>query len=114
MAWIDAPGQGAVVPRRLAVNGWAFKDGVGLASVEVLLDGRPFGRAGYGLPRPEAAGFWAKWREGGSTDPHQPNVGFSAELDLSGVPAGSHRLGLRLHGRDGSVEDWPERVIVVR
>ena len=83
-------------------------------SVEVLLDGRPFGRAGYGLPRPEAAGFWAKWREGGSTDPQQPNVGFRADLDLVGVPAGTHRLALRLHGRDGSVEDWPERVIVVR
>lgn len=114
MAWIDAPEQGAVLPRRFAMTGWAFKDGVGLVSVEVLLDGKPFGRAGYGLPRPEAAGFWAKWREGGSTDPQQPNVGFRADLDLTGVPAGTHRLALRLHGRDGSVEDWPERVVVVR
>ena len=26
---------------------------------------------------------------------------------------GVHWLGLRLHGRDGSVEDWPEQRIVV-
>jgi len=114
MAWVDAPEAGAAVPRRFTMTGWAFKDGVGLASVEVLLDGRPFGRAGYGLPRPEVVGFWAKWRDGGSTDPQQPDVGFRAELDFAGVPAGPHRLALRLHGRDGSVEDWPEQVVVVR
>lgn len=113
MAWIDAPEAGATVPRKFAMTGWAFKDGVGLASVEVLLDGRPFGRAGYGLSRPEVVGFWAKWRDGGSTDPQQPNVGFRADLDLTGVPPGHHRITLRLHGRDGSVEDWVEHPVVL-
>lgn len=113
MAWIDAPEAGATVPRKFAMTGWAFKDGVGLASVEVLLDGRPFGRAGYGLSRPEVVGFWAKWRDGGSTDPQQPNVGFRADLDLAGVPPGRHRITLRLHGRDGSVEDWIEHPVVL-
>ena len=38
MAWIDAPDAGATVPRRVTMTGWAFKEGIGLASVEVLLD----------------------------------------------------------------------------
>lgn len=114
MAWIDAPEAGAVVSRRFALEGWAFKDGVGVVSVEVLLDGRPFARAAYGRARPEVAGFWNKWREGGSTDPQHPNVGFRADLDLGDRPPGRYRIGLRLHGRDGSVEDWPERIVELR
>lgn len=114
MAWVDGPEPGARVPRRFALEGWAFKDGVGLSSVEVLLDGRPFARAAYGLPRPEVAGFWAKWREGGSTDPAHPDVGFRAELDLGDRPPGRYRIGLRLHGRDGSVEDWPSQIVELR
>ncbi len=114
MAWIDAPADGAVVPRRFVLEGWAFKDGVGIASVEVLLDGRTFARAIYGRPRPEVAGFWRKWREGGSTDPQHPDVGFRAELDLGDRPPGRYRIGLRLHGHDRSIEDWPERIVELR
>jgi len=114
MAWVDAPESGATVARRFAVDGWAFKDGVGLRRVEILIDGRPIADARYGLARPEVVGFWAKWRAGGSTDPRQPNVGFRAEVDLSARPPGTYRLGLRLHGDDGAVEDWPERVVVLR
>lgn len=114
MAWIDAPDDGATVARRFAVEGWAFKDGVGVRRVEILLDGRPIAEARYGIARPEVPGFWAKWREGGSTDARQPNVGFRAEVDLSAKPPGAYRLGLRLHGEDGAIEDWPERIVVVR
>ncbi len=114
MAWIDTPADRAVVPRRFVLEGWAFKDGVGIASVEVLLDGRTFARAVYGRARPEVAGFWGKWREGGSTDPQHPDVGFRAELDLGDRPPGRYRIGLRLHGHDRSVEDWPERIVELR
>lgn len=114
MAWIDAPEAGAVVARRFALQGWAFKDGVGLSKVEVLVDGAVAAAADYGLPRPEVVGFWRKWRDGGSTDPQQPRVGFRADIDLGARGPGAYRIGLRLHGRDGSVEDWPERTVVLR
>lgn len=114
MAWVDVPTEGDAVDRRFPVQGWAFKDGVGLARVEVLIDGEPVADAQYGLARPEVAGFWAKWRDGGSTDPQQPNVGFRADVDLGERPPGTYWLGLRLHGRDGSVEDWPEQVVRLR
>ncbi len=114
MAWIDAPAAGDVVVRRFALRGWAFKDGVGLARVEVLVDGQPVAVADYGAERPEVEGFWRKWRDGGSTDPQQPKVGFRADVDLGTRAPGTYWMGLRLHGRDGSVEDWPQQAIVLR
>ncbi len=114
MAWIDLPETGADVARRFRVEGWAFKDGVGLSRVEVLVDGEVVTAAEYGLPRPDVGGFWREWRDGGSTDPQHPQVGFRAEVDLGARAPGTHRIGLRLHGRDGSVEDWPEQTVVLR
>jgi 4-amino-4-deoxy-L-arabinose transferase-like glycosyltransferase len=114
MAWIDLPAGDGPVSRRFELRGWAFKEGVGLVKVEALIDGEVVSQPVYGIARPEVVGFWSKWREGGSTDPQQPNVGFDVWIDLGDRPPGRYRLGLRLHGRDGSVEDWPSRVIELR
>jgi hypothetical protein len=108
MAWIDVPAGGAAVGREFDVKGWAFKDGVGLARVDVLLDGEVVASAQYGLPY---EGLQHDWPE--TNDPQHPNVGFSAHVDLraNDFVAGRHWLGLRLQGRDGSVEDWAEQPI---
>jgi len=111
MAWIDVPVGGAEVGRDFEVKGWAFKDGVGLAGIDVLLDGRIVASADYGRPY---EGLQRDWPE--TNDPQHPHVGFAARVDLrqSNVPPGYHWLGLRLHGRDGSVEDWAEQPVDVR
>ena len=111
MAWIDAPLVGAQVASgtRVDVQGWAFKDGVGLARVDVLLDGRPLAAARYGLPNGGVHAYWTL-----SNDPQHPNVGFQAGLDTRGLPPGRHWIGLRLTGHDGSVEDWQEQPIDIR
>ncbi|HST44103.1 MAG TPA: glycosyltransferase family 39 protein, partial [Luteimonas sp.] len=57
MAWIDTPASGSRVGTPLAVSGWAFKEGVGIASVEVLADGEVVARARYGLPAPGVLTF---------------------------------------------------------
>lgn len=106
MAWVDSPVAGADTPRRFEVGGWTFKDGVGLEKVEIMVDGQPISTADYGLHAPGVADYWKI-----STDPNHPHVGFSAQLDLSRLPSGRHWLGLRLHGSDGSIEDWPEQPI---
>lgn len=108
LAWVDAPGSGDRVLPRFTVEGWAFKDGVGLAKVDVLLDGTVVATAEYGIPRPDIAAYWQI-----STDPQHPKVAFRAEVDASALPPGRHWLGLRLHGRDGSVEDWWEQPVEV-
>ncbi|MET0548988.1 MAG: glycosyltransferase family 39 protein [Xanthomonas sp.] len=108
MAWFNTPDVGATVGRRFDVSGWAFKDGVGIDRVEVLLDGKVAAQAHYG-DFYDVTQFWKI-----STDPGHPHIGFRATVDASGLAPGTHWLGLRLHGRDGSVEDWWEQPIVLR
>jgi hypothetical protein len=109
LAWIDRPLPGDVASGSVQVAGWALRDGGGITAVEVTLDGVPRARAQYGAAMPNVAPYWRI-----STDPNHPRVGFSAQLDLAGVAAGTHWLGLRLHGSDGRVEDWPEQRLEVR
>lgn len=112
MAWIDAPVGGASVGRVFEVKGWAFKDGVGLAGAEILLDGHVVAKAAYGR---DYQGLQSTWTA--SNDPQHPRVGFDARVDLRelpGITPGRHWLGLRLHGRDGSVEEWAEQPVEIR
>lgn len=108
MAYIDAPHPGVRIGRTFDVQGWAFKDGVGLDRVEITLDGTVVAQAEYGLSSPGTAAFWKI-----SNDPNHPYVGFGAQVKAGGIAPGRHWLGLRLHGRDGSVEDWPEQPLRV-
>lgn len=108
MGWIDTPLPGAQVGRRFEVGGWAFKDGVGIERVEVTVDGVPVARAEYGREAPHVAPFWKI-----STDPAHPRVGYRAMVELPPGTTGTHWLGLRLQGRDGSVEPWQEQRIDV-
>lgn len=108
MAWLDAPVAGAKVAGQVELAGWAFKDGVGIARVDVTVDGKVIGPAEYGRHNDGVARYWKI-----STDPLHPLVGLGGTVDLRGVPAGRHWLGLRLHGRDGSIEDWSEQPIEV-
>lgn len=107
MAWVDVPTAGAVVADTLPVQGWAFKDGVGLSRVELLLDGHSVTDATYGRT------FDIRPAWPGTSDPKHPQVGFDAELDVRGLAPGRHWLGLRLHGNDGSVEPWIEQPFVI-
>lgn len=108
MAWVDGPASNERVGQVFGVEGWAFKDGVGIERVEVLVDGDVVAQAEYGIPSAGVAHYWRI-----SSDPGHPRVGFSAEVRLPPGHAGTHWLGLRLHGRDGSVEDWSEQRIEV-
>lgn len=103
LAWIDAPASGSRVPSRFAVRGWAFRQGVGIAKIEATIDGKVVSELRYGLPY---EGLDASWPS--LSDPGTPNLGFAGTVDARSVAGGRHWLGLRLHGRDGSVEAWPE------
>ena len=107
MAWIDSPLPQQTQDTAVEVRGWAFKDGVGLERVEVLVDGQVAAQAQYGQVQ-DVTGYWKI-----STDPQHPRVGFSANVDLRGLAPGRHWLGLRLYGRDGSVEDWREQALEI-
>ncbi|TZF84198.1 ArnT family glycosyltransferase [Cognatilysobacter lacus] len=108
IAWFDRPSIGEHVRDRIDVRGWAFRQGVGLSRVEATFDGRVVGEMRYGLPYPGLDKSWP-----GLVDPNAPRLGFAGSVDVRGVGAGRHWLGLRLHGRDGAVESWPEVPVVV-
>lgn len=103
MAWINTPLPHEEVGKVVEMQGWAFKDGVGLSGVEVLVDGRVMATADYGAEY-DVFGYWKI-----STDPNHPKTGFTARFDTTALAPGRHWLGLRLHGADGSVEDWKEQ-----
>lgn len=108
MAWVDAPLPGVRVDTpTLEVAGWAFKDGVGLRAVEILIDGRVAATAEYGGEL-DVRPHWPQ-----SNDPQHPHIAFRAQVDTRGLRAGRHWLGLRLHGHDGSVEEWWEQPLDV-
>lgn len=110
VANIDVPEAGARVDRRFSVGGWAVKDVVGVAKVEVLLDGRGVAVAGDAGANEWLRGFLKE----ASRDPRMPRVQFTAEVDARGVTAGRHWLGLRVTGGDGSVETWAEQPVEIR
>jgi 4-amino-4-deoxy-L-arabinose transferase-like glycosyltransferase len=104
MAYIDTPRAGVRVSRDFEVTGWAFKDGIGISRVEITLDGNTIGIADYGQADPGIQAFWH-----GSNDPQHPYVAYTARVRAGAVSPGLHWLGLRLVGRDGSVETWQEQ-----
>jgi hypothetical protein len=106
LAWLDTPTAGQRLPAKFHLSGWAFKDATGLDRVQVLLDGKAVADAHYGLPMPGVADYWRI-----STDPQHPRVGFEADVDATGQAPGKHWLGLRLYGRDGSIQDWREQQV---
>ena len=107
MAWIDTPASGQALPPQFEVQGWAFKEGVGLARVEIVLDEAVVAQAQYGALT-DVSSFFPE-----SGDPHLPNIGFRAQVDLPASQAGRRWLGLRLHGTDGSVEEWPRQPVEI-
>jgi 4-amino-4-deoxy-L-arabinose transferase-like glycosyltransferase len=102
LAYLDAPVDGARLPRRFALSGWAIEDGAGLARVEVLLGGVVIAHARSDLDFP---GVQAMWPD--SNDPRHPRVGIAAEVSVPATLQGWLPLGLRLTGVDGRARSLP-------
>lgn len=105
VAHVDTPVPGVRVQGVFEVSGWAVKDVGGIASIAVTLDGAHVAEAHYGHPNGWVAGFL----QNRARDPSLPDVGFTARVDVSDRAPGLYWLGLRITGRDGSVEDWAEQ-----
>jgi hypothetical protein len=108
LASLDFPPPDATAAGVLDLRGWATQDGVGVARVEVLLDGRRVAIARYGTDEP---GVRSQWPD--SDDPQHPYVGFHARADLRDVAPGEHELALRVTGHDGRVRILENRKLRV-
>lgn len=102
------PAPGAVLAAaEQDVEGWAIADFIGVARVEVLLDGAPVAAAQLGSPFP---GVRAQWPM--SADPRHPDVGWRARVDLSGR-RGSAWIALRVTDAEGRVRELAGRRIEI-
>jgi hypothetical protein len=104
IAWLDWPAAGAAVAPDFEVAGWALRAGTGVERIEVVVAGAVRGEARREVAREDVAARW------GAGDPAGDRLGFRAAV--TGVPAGRHRIDLRLHGPGGRVEDWPTAIEV--
>ncbi len=103
------PGPGATLPAApQELEGWAIADFVGVARVDVLLDGQAVGAAQLGSPFP---GVRAQWPM--SADPRHPDVGWRARVDLSGR-RGRAWIALRVTDGEGRVRELAGRRIVIK
>lgn len=110
VANIDQPVAGSNVGRSFEVIGWAMKDAVGVARVDITLDGQVVAHADYGV-RNE----WPhEFLHGISRDPNRPANHFTATVDATRIAPGRHWLGLEVHGGDGSIERWAEIPVEIR
>src|SRR5690606_11837121 len=72
LAWIDMPQAEEVITDSFTISGWVFNEGLGVKSVEVLLDGQVAAKADYGLPRPDVVEAMLAQH-----DPNAPGLGYS-------------------------------------
>jgi hypothetical protein len=88
---IDTPVAGASVSGTITVSGWAIDNvtAIGTAinpnSLQVTVDGVLMGTATYGVNRPDVCAAYPG-------RPGCPNVGFTFELNTSGLAPGAHTL----------------------
>jgi sugar lactone lactonase YvrE len=87
--YIESPTAGAVIAGTVTVAGWAVDNaamiGTAISKVQVTLDGIAVGQATYGTARPDVCSAFPG-------RPGCPNVGYTYQLNVSSVSAGSHRL----------------------
>jgi hypothetical protein len=105
---LDFPSDGATIVGATQVRGWALdaaaEDGSGVDSVQLLVDGQVVGDANYGQPRPDVGDVFG---------PRFEPSGWVAQLDVSQLPVGAHRLEARAHSTFSDVVSTYAASIVV-
>jgi len=108
LGWVDAPADDGRIAGALHVSGWIINEGLGVATVEVLLNGQPVGIAHYGQSRPDVVEAMDA-----HDDPNAPMVGFSVTLERSVLPTGRVQLEMKSTGRSGEVQYFGRRNLVL-
>lgn len=101
---LETPDVRATLNNTASGSGWAL-DNVGIARIDVLVDGQKTGEAIYGLSRPDIAAVWG-------TFPNAGHSGFSFALDTTKFTTGEHTLAVRLVDAAGNTTVVGTRTIV--
>ena len=108
IAWIDTPEPGAEISGIVNVNGWAFNEDIGIASISLLIDNEAVGLADYGGSRPDVVELMQV-----QSDPNSPNFGYSTSFDSNHLENGSHQIEIEIRNHLGISKRYGERRIDV-
>jgi len=81
---IDSPRQGDTLSGMASLDGWAIDD-LGVATIELIVDGKTLAEASYGRKRDDVARDYPGL-------PGSPYFGFALQFDSSTLPSGQHEL----------------------
>jgi len=109
IAWIDAPAQGAELSGTVALNGWAFNEDIGIATIDLLIDGQAVGFVDYGSTREDVVQVMQV-----SSDPNSPNIGYNYSFDTTSVDNGLHLLEIEIVNGLGMRQRYGEREVLIR
>jgi len=110
LPWVDQPADGAIISEALEVSGWIINEGLGVDSIELLVNGMVVGDASYGeLSRPDVVAAMNV-----STDPNMPNLGYHIKLPTSSLPSGEITIELRSKGVSGEVQTFGRRTVTLQ
>lgn len=108
LPWIDQPVEGAQIADALTVSGWIINEGLGIDTVDLLIDGEFKGQARYGTLRPDVVEAMSI-----QDDINAPNVGFRIEIEKNDLPKGNVTISLRSRGLSGETQTFGNRTIYV-
>lgn len=109
LGWLDLPQNNAVVSTNIDISGWVVNEGLGVASVEVLLNEKVIAIAQYGVSRPDVAAAMNV-----QSDPNAPNLGFEASIATSSLPKGKGILSVKVVGVSGEEQYFGAREVDLR
>ncbi len=101
---LETPDFRATLNNTATGSGWAL-DNVGVAQIDVLIDGQKIGEAIYGLSRPDIGAAWSSF-------PNAAHSGFSFVIDTTKFTTGEHSLAVRLLDAAGNATVVGTRTIV--
>ena len=103
---IEAPAPDAEVNGNIIIRGYALAENLRIVGVDILLDGISYGRAQYGMPRPEICA------EANIVTPNCPAIGFlfnvNSTIGAFPLPNGEHMLQVRIQDETGRFTLYPE------
>jgi hypothetical protein len=106
LGWVDAPAEDSRISGSLGISGWVINEGLGVASVEILVNGVSAGTASYGLPRPDVVEAMAA-----QDDPNAPLLGFELTIAQEYLPAGRVELLVKTTSQSGEVQLFGRRMV---
>jgi beta-N-acetylglucosaminidase/uncharacterized protein YggL (DUF469 family) len=90
---IDTPSAGSIINGVTNIRGW-YLDGSGVAKIDVLIDGKIYGQAQYGISRPDVKSVFPEYFNG--------NAGFHYSLDTKLLTDGQHTLTISEISKSGA------------